>query len=59
MTEKGIVINWSPERLKQLGLPPVPPITVTKIKRNRQEGMSLRKIAKQLGISTTKVHQLV
>ena len=44
---------------KRLGRPPVPPITVTKIKRLREEGLSLRKIAKQVGISTSKVHQLV
>ena len=44
---------------KRLGRPPVPPITVDKIKRLREEGMSLRKIAKQVGISTSKVHQLV
>ena len=44
---------------KRLGRPPVPPITVDKIKRLREEGLSLRKIAKQVGISTTKVHQLV
>ena len=44
---------------KKLGRPPVPPITVDKIKRLREEGLSLRKIAKQVGISTTKVHQLV
>ena len=44
---------------KRLGRPPVPPLTVDKIKKLRGEGMSLRKIAKQVGISTTKVHQLV
>jgi DNA invertase Pin-like site-specific DNA recombinase len=44
---------------KKLGRPPVPPITVDKIKRLREEGLSLRKIAKQVGISTSKVHQLV
>jgi DNA invertase Pin-like site-specific DNA recombinase len=44
---------------KRLGRPPVPPITVDKVKRLREEGMSLRKIAKQVGISTSKVHQLV
>ena len=44
---------------KRLGRPPVPPITVTKIKRLREEGLSLRKIAMQVGISTSKVHQLV
>jgi len=44
---------------KRLGRPPVPPLTVDKIKRLREEGLSLRKIAKQVGISTTKVHQLV
>ena len=44
---------------KRLGRSPVPPITVDKIKRLREEGLSLRKIAKQIGISTSKVHQLV
>ena len=44
---------------KRLGRPPIPPITVDKIKRLRGEGMSFRKIAKQVGISTSKVHQLV
>ena len=44
---------------KRLGRPPVPPLTVDKIKKLRGEGMSLRKIAKQVGISTTKVHQFV
>ena len=44
---------------KRLGRPPIPPITVDKIKRLRGEGMSLRKIAKQVGISPSKVHQLV
>ena len=44
---------------KRLGRPPIPPITVDKIKRLREGGMSLRKIAKQVGISTSKVHQLV
>ena len=44
---------------KRLGRPPIPPITVDKIKRLRGEGLSLRKIAKQVGISTSKVHQLV
>ena len=44
---------------KRLGRPPVPPIMVTKIKRLREEGLSLRKIAKQVGLSTSKVHQLV
>jgi DNA invertase Pin-like site-specific DNA recombinase len=44
---------------KRLGRPPVPPITVDKIKRLREEGLSLRKIAKQVGISPSKVHQLV
>ena len=44
---------------KRLGRPPIPPITVDKIKKLREEGLSLRKIAKQVGISTSKVHQLV
>ena len=44
---------------KRLGRPPIPPITVDKIKRLRVEGLSLRKIAKQVGISPSKVHQLV
>jgi DNA invertase Pin-like site-specific DNA recombinase len=44
---------------KRLGRPPVPPITVDKIKRLREEGMSLRKIAKKTGVSVGKVHQAV
>ena len=44
---------------KRLGRPPVPPITVDKIKRLREEGLSLRKIAKQVGVSVGKVHQCV
>ena len=44
---------------KRLGRPPVPPITVDKIKSLREEGMSLRKIAKKTGVSVGKVHQAV
>jgi DNA invertase Pin-like site-specific DNA recombinase len=44
---------------KSLGRPPVPPITVDKIKSLREEGMSLRKIAKKTGVSVGKVHQAV
>ena len=44
---------------KRLGRPPVPPITVDKIKSLREEGMSLRKIAKKMGVSVGKVHQAV
>ena len=43
---------------KRLGRPPVPPITVDKIKSLREEGMSLRKIAKKTGVSVGKVHQV-
>ena len=44
---------------KRLGRPPVPPITVDKIKSLREEGMSLRKIAKKTEVSVGKVHQAV
>ena len=44
---------------KRLGRPPVPPITVDKIKSLREEGMSLRKIAKKTAVSVGKVHQAV
>ena len=44
---------------KRLVRPPVPPITVDKIKSLREEGMSLRKIAKKTGVSVGKVHQAV
>ena len=52
-------LNRARSQGKRLGRPPVPPLTVDKIKRLREEGLSLRKIAKQVGISTSKVHQLV
>ena len=44
---------------KVLGRPKVPPIKVHKIKELREQGLSLRAIAKKTGISHGKVHQLV
>jgi len=44
---------------KRLGRPPVPPITVDKIKVLRRKGMSLRQIAKRVDLSVGKVHQCV
>ena len=44
---------------KRLGRPPVPPITVNKIKVLREKGLSLRKIAKKVGLSVGKVHSAV
>ena len=44
---------------KTLGRPKVPPIKVHKIKELREQGLSLRAIAKKTGISHGKVHQLV
>ena len=44
---------------KRLGRPPVPPILIEKMKRMRQEGMTLTAIAKKVGVSVGKVHQSV
>ena len=44
---------------KRLGRPPVPPILIEKMKRMRQEGMTLTAIAKKVGVSVGKVHQCV
>ena len=41
---------------KRLGRPPVTPLQVQKIRKLRQEGLSLRKIAKKVGLSVGKVH---
>ena len=44
---------------KRLGRPPVPPILIEKMKRMREEGMTLTAIAKKVGVSVGKVHQSV
>jgi DNA invertase Pin-like site-specific DNA recombinase len=44
---------------KRLGRPPVPPITVDKIKALRETGLSLRTIAKKVGLLVGKVHSAV
>ena len=44
---------------KRLGRPPVPPILINKMKRMREEGMTLTAIAKKVGVSVGKVHQCV
>ena len=44
---------------KRLGRPPVPPITIAKVKALREQGLSIRKIAKRVGISHGKVQSLV
>ena len=41
---------------KRLGRPPVTPLQVQKIRKLREEGLSLRKIAKKVGLSVGKVH---
>ena len=41
---------------KRIGRPPVPPITVKKIKALRASGLSLRAISKQTGVSVGKCH---
>ena len=43
---------------KRLGRPPVPPIKVQKIKRLREDGLSYRKIARQMDLSVATVHRL-
>ena len=43
----------------RLGRPPVPPILIEKLKRMREEGMTLTAIAKKVGVSVGKVHQCV
>jgi len=43
---------------KRLGRPPVPPIQIQKIKLLRQEGLSYRKIARQMDLSVATVHRL-
>ena len=47
------------EQGKRLGRPPVPPIQIEKMKRMREEGMTLTAIAKKAGVSVGKVHQCV
>ena len=44
---------------KRLGRPPIPPIQIEKMKRMREEGMTLTAIAKKVGVSVGKVHQSV
>jgi len=44
---------------KRLGRPPVPPITVDKIKILREKGLSLRKIAKKVGLSAGTIDSAV
>ena len=44
---------------KRLGRPPVPPVQIEKMKRMREEGMTLTAIAKKVGVSVGKVHQCV
>ena len=44
---------------KRLGRPPVPPIKIAKVKALREQGLSIRKIAKRVGISHGKVQSLV
>ena len=44
---------------KRLGRPPVPPIKIAKIKELRQQGLSMPKIAKRMGVSVGKVHAIV
>jgi DNA invertase Pin-like site-specific DNA recombinase len=41
---------------KTLGRPPIPPITIKKIKTLRASGLSYRAISKKTGISVGKVH---
>ena len=43
---------------KRLGRPPVPPIQIQKIKLLREEGLSYRKIARQMDLSVATVHRL-
>ena len=44
---------------KRLGRPPIPPIKIAKIKELRQQGLSMPKIAKRMGVSVGKVHAIV
>jgi DNA invertase Pin-like site-specific DNA recombinase len=44
---------------KRLGRPPVPPVQIEKMKRMREQGMTLTAIAKKVGVSVGKVHQSV
>ena len=44
---------------KRLGRPPVPPIQIEKMRKLRNEGMTLTAIAKRVGVSVGKVHNAV
>ena len=44
---------------KRLGRPPVPPIQIEKMRKLRNEGMTLTAIAKRVGVSVVKVHSAV
>ena len=44
---------------KRLGRPPVPPIQIEKMRKLRNEGMTLTAIAKRVGVSVGKVHSAV
>jgi DNA invertase Pin-like site-specific DNA recombinase len=44
---------------KRLGRPPVPPVEIRKLQVLRASGLSIRQIAKQTGISKSKVHSVV
>ena len=43
---------------ERFGKPPVPPTHIQKIKLLREEGLSYRKIARQLDLSVATVHRL-
>ena len=51
-------LNRAKAQGKRLGRPPVPPIQIQKIKLLRQEGLSYRKIARQMDLSVATVHRL-
>jgi DNA invertase Pin-like site-specific DNA recombinase len=42
---------------KTLGRPSVPPVTVDKIRRLREQGLSYRQVAKQAGVGVGTVHR--
>ena len=44
---------------KRLGRPPVPPIQIEKMRKLRNEGVTLTAIAKRVGVSVGKVHSAV
>ena len=51
-------LNRAKAQGKRLGRPPVPPIQIQKIKLLREEGLSYRKIPRQLDLSIATVHRL-